>query len=39
MSEKLLIGIVSILAVLATFGVAGVLTAIALACDIEGSEG
>lgn len=39
LSDKLLIGIVSTLAVLGTFGVAGVLTAIALACDIGGNEG
>jgi hypothetical protein len=33
MSEKILLTIIGAIAVLATFGVAGVLTAIAIACD------
>lgn len=38
LDEKILIGIVSILAVLGAFGVCAVLAAIALACDIGGGE-
>lgn len=39
MLEKILIAAIGSIAVLLTFGVAGVLTAIALACDIGGNEG
>lgn len=38
LNEKILLAVIGSICVLGTYGVAGVLTAIALVCDIGGNE-